>query len=98
MGLVAIEPVFGVSEYVISKPACSATETSQSVESSLVASLEMILSDKGITKVLIRLPECAGWSVSLLFANPKDRFSCVGAYILTDHQKSMYGSLLLIKL
>ena len=30
----------------------------------------MILSGKRITKALISLPGCAGWSVSLLFANP----------------------------
>ena len=34
----------------------------------------MILSNKQITKVLISLHICAGWSVPLLFANPKDKF------------------------
>ena len=37
----------------------------------------MILSNKGITVALIRLQECAGWSVPLLFANPEDKFSRV---------------------
>ena len=46
-----------------------------------VASLDMILSKKGIKKVLISLLRCAGWSAPLLFANPKDRFSCVKAHI-----------------
>ena len=31
----------------------------------------MILSIKQITKALIRLRGCAGWSAPLLFANPK---------------------------
>ena len=35
----------------------------------------MILSNKLITKVLTRLCGCAGWSVPLLLANPKDMFS-----------------------
>ena len=44
MGLVARKPVFGVSDKVRFKPACSATETSQKVEISLVASLDLALS------------------------------------------------------
>ena len=35
----------------------------------------MVLLKKRITKVLIRLGGCAGWSAPLLFTNPKDRFS-----------------------
>ena len=38
---------------------------------SLGASFEMILSNKRITKALIRLRGCAGWSALLLFANPR---------------------------
>ena len=41
----------------------------------------MIHFNKLITKVLIRLHGCACWSVPLLFATPKDRFSCVQAHI-----------------
>ena len=37
----------------------------------------MILSNKLITKLLIRLRGFAGWSAPLLFANTKDKFSCV---------------------
>ena len=48
---------------------CSATENSQKIEIWLAASLDMILSNKRITKALIRLHGCAGWSVSLLFPN-----------------------------
>ena len=51
------------------KPACSAAETSEKLEISLVASLDMILFNKRIKKVLIRLHMCAGWSAALLFAN-----------------------------
>ena len=42
---------------------------------SLVASLDMILSNKRITKPLIRPRRCAGWSAPLFFSNPEDRFS-----------------------
>ena len=42
-------------------------------------SLNMILSKMRITRALIRLRGCAGWSAPLLFANPEDRFfSCRG--------------------
>ena len=34
----------------------------------------MILSNEQITKALIRLYGGAGWSASLLFANPEDSF------------------------
>ena len=65
------------------KPACSATKTREINEISLVASLDtcIILSNKQITKVLIRLRRCAGWSAPLLFATPEDRFSRVEAQI-----------------
>ena len=60
MGRGATKPVLGVSHKVRFKPACSATETSKKMEISFVASL-MILSNKQITKALIRL--CMGLSV-----------------------------------
>ena len=41
------------------------------IEISPVASWHMILSKKGITKALIRLCECAGWSATVLFAKPR---------------------------
>ena len=44
----------------------------------------MILSNKGITKVLIRLGGCAGWSVPLLFAISKDWFSRVKAHMVQE--------------
>ena len=71
MGLVATKPVFRVSRKARFKPACSATETSKKIEISLVASLDMILSKRRITKVLIRLHKCPGWSAPLLFKNPR---------------------------
>ena len=71
MGLVATKPVFGVFDQVVPKPACSATETSNKIEISPEAKLDMILYKKRITKVLIRLRGCAGWSAPLLFANPR---------------------------
>ena len=44
------------------------------IESSLVASWDMILSNKLIAKELIRLCECAGWSTPLLFQIPMTCF------------------------
>ena len=41
----------------------------------------MILSNKRITKALIRLRVCAGWSAPVLFANPEDRFTHVEAQL-----------------
>ena len=34
-----------------------------------------------MTKALISLPGCAGWSALLLFTNPEARFSCVEAHL-----------------
>ena len=45
----------GLSDKVRFKPACSATETNYKIEITRIASLDMIHSNKGITKVLIRL-------------------------------------------
>ena len=60
MGMDMTKPVFRVIDEVKQKPACSATESSKNNEISLVASFEMILSDKRITEVLIRLCERTG--------------------------------------
>ena len=68
MGLDATKPVLGVSKKARLKPVSSATDTSLKIEILLVASLNMILSNKRITKALIRLRGCAGWSAPLLFA------------------------------
>ena len=46
----------------------------------------MIFSKKQITKALISLSGCAGWSAPMLFANPK-RFSPIKAHIVSDSQK-----------
>ena len=83
MGLGATKPVSWVSDKVRFNVACSATKTSLTIETVLLTSLDMILSNKQITKAQIRLRGCAGWSAALLFANPKDRFSHVKAHILS---------------
>ena len=75
MGLVATKPAFRVSDIASLKPVSSATETSQEIENLLVASLEMILSNKRILKALNRLRKRAVWSAPLLFTNTEDRFS-----------------------
>ena len=46
-----------------------------------VASFDKIHSNKRITKVLIRLCRCVGWSAPLLFTNPEDRFSRVETHL-----------------
>ena len=71
MGRVVTKPVFGVPDKARLKPVSSATETSWKIEISPVASLHMILSIKRITKALIRLRGCAGWSEPVLLANPR---------------------------
>ena len=70
MGLQVRKPVFRVSDEVRFKPACSSTEISYKIEISLIASLDMILSDKQIKKALIRLCGYIGWSAPVLFTNP----------------------------
>ena len=81
MGLVATKPVFGASDEMRFKPACSARETSYKNEISLVASLDMVLSKMRITKALIRLQGCAGLSLPVLFVNPQRKvFSRQGPY------------------
>ena len=60
--------VYGVSDEVRFKPDCSASGTARS-DISLVASYDIILFNKQITKVLIRLHLSADWSAPLLFAN-----------------------------
>ena len=67
--------VFWVSDHVVPKPATETT--SYNCEILLIASFDMILSNKRITKALIRLRGSAGWSSPLLFANPEDRVSLI---------------------
>ena len=91
MGLVARKPVFGVSDKASFKPVSSATVTSQNIEIWLVASLDMILSNKRITKALIRLCGRAGWSAPVLFANPRRQvFSLQGPYDVASVAQSTF--------
>ena len=77
MGPYATKPVFWVSDKARLKPVSSATETSQRTEISPVASLDIIFFNKRITKALIVLRICAGWSTPVLFANlQRQVFSC----------------------
>ena len=54
------KPVFGICEQVGLKPACSASEASESLEISDRETRGIILSRKRTTKALIRLRRCAG--------------------------------------
>ena len=75
MGLIARKSVFRVSDKATFKPVSSATGISQKIEISPVASLHMILSTKRITKALIRLRGCSGWSAPFVFHKlPKTGF------------------------
>ena len=66
----------GVSDKVIFKLACSATETSWNCETSLVEYLDIILFVTRTTKALIRLCVSAGWSAPVLFANTRFEAQC----------------------
>ena len=75
MSLVTKNPVFGVSNQVRLKSACSASETSHRLKILDIETRGIIISQQRITKTLIRLCGCAGWSAPLLFAYGKNRFS-----------------------
>ena len=84
MGLDATKPFFGVTDKSRFKPVSSATGTSQKIEISLVSSLDMILSKRRLTKALISLCGCTGWSAPLLFANHRMHvFSCRGPIMIS---------------
>ena len=54
----------------------------------------MVLSKKQITKALISLRRCAGWSAPLVFASPEDRFSRVEAHMIStvqSHYNTLFG-------
>ena len=61
------------------------------LEISLETSLDMIISNKQITKVLVRLHRCAGRSRPFLFSNPEDRFSHVEAQIKLISAETLNG-------
>ena len=71
VGLVVRKPVFGISNKASFKPVSSATETSYKIEILPVTRINMALSKKQITKMLIRLRGWAGWSAPVLFSNPR---------------------------
>ena len=52
----------------------------------------MILSSEGITKALISLRDCAGWSAPLLVAKPEDRFCRVKAVLSAVLSASPFNS------
>ena len=79
MGLDAAKPVLGVSDEARLKLVSSATETDQKIEGSPVACLDMMLSNKRITKVLIRLWGCTGWSAPFPADNSHE-ISCLICY------------------
>ena len=71
----ARKPVSRISTNVKPNPVCLARENRYTIEILHRTSLTNILSRKLITKTLIRMRECAGWSAHLLFACNKIRVS-----------------------
>ena len=79
LGLVVRKRVFGFPTRSCSNMPAQIQRLAKKMNFSLVASLDMILAKKGITKALIRLCGCAGWSAPLLFAhNHRQVFSYCG--------------------
>ena len=68
------KPVFGVSDKARLKPVSPATETNWKFKISLVVGLDVVLSNKEITKELLRMHGCTGWSSPLLLPTFEDRF------------------------
>ena len=81
MGPIVRKTSSGVSDKARLQLVQSATETSQKIELSREAGLDMILFKMWITKTLNSLHVCEGWSAPLLVANPEDRFSRVEAQL-----------------
>ena len=90
LSLLSRKHVFGVSDEASFKPVSSATEISYIVEISPFANLHMIRFKKRITKALIRLRGCAGWSAPLFSQTPEDRFSRVEAHLQCAEPLQMY--------
>ena len=78
----ARKPVFGISDKARLKPVCSATE----VEILLGTNLDIVLSNQGITKALIRLRICAAGLCFFCLQTPEDRFSCVKAHLMINSE------------
>ena len=77
--------VFGVCDQVRLKPACSASETRKRLKIYDIGTRSIILSRQRTTRALIRLRVCGGWSVPLLFAYDKSRFSHDVVQLLLPH-------------
>ena len=71
-------------DQVIPNPAYSATETIARSENLLVANLDMILSNKRITKALIRLCFTRRLICTFVVRKPPDRFSHAEAHIMSS--------------
>ena len=83
MGLDATKPFIGASTKVMLIQSFSSIETSLKIETTLVTTLDMMLSNKWITKAVVKLCWCTGWSELLLFAyHPRPVFSDQGLYVL----------------
>ena len=78
------KPVFVVCNQLKLKLACSATGASQKLDILDIETKGIILSKQRITKALIRLRGCTGWSAPLLFAYVINRFPHDVAHILSD--------------
>ena len=70
MGLIATQPVFGVSDKVRFKPICSATEASKMIKISFVVRLDIILFKGADQSVWMSRLVCA----FVVRKPPKDKF------------------------
>ena len=72
MGLVARKPVLGALDQTIPKQPVKLQRLAKHLtDTSFLVNLDLILSNKRISKVFIRLPGCASWSAPLLFPTPR---------------------------
>ena len=83
----------GIYDKVILKPVSSASETSYKIEILLVASLEMILSNKPITEALIRLYDAQAGQCLCCWQASKDGFFRVKAHTVLDQIRTLSTSL-----
>ena len=90
--------VFGISDKARLKTIPQLQRLAKN-EISLVASLDMLHSNTRMTKALIRLRGCAGWSVPLLFTiSTADRFSRVEASTCNKGYRIVFSAIVFVAL
>ena len=91
--------VFGFPDKARLKTIPQLQRLAKKIENSLVAGLDMLLSNTRMTKALIRLRGCAGWSVPLLFTiSTADRFSRVEASTCNKRYRIVFSAIVFVAL